>query len=211
MCCCSWAARGCSLPLGSGATRIPNPWHLVAEEDDHIRVWRREVPGARVYEVKAETIVNQPVGRVWQVVTDVERFAEYMPYIAEIRVLGPAGKNAQYVYFRVDPPIVDQRDFTMKSVLEPNPDKGIWVRWWTLANDKGPLPREDVVRIPINDGRWRLEKLGSRSTLVTYWVFTDPGGSIPAWIANRANDTSVPDLLRSVRARAHNPAWKRAD
>ncbi len=61
----------------------------------------------------------------------------------------------------------------------------------------------------VCDGTWTVERLGSQSTRLEYWLYTDPGGSIPTWIANKANNTSVPDLLDAVRKRAHDPQWKK--
>jgi hypothetical protein len=59
-------------------------------------------------------------------------------------------------------------------------------------------------------GNWTIEKLTDTQTRITYYLYTDPGGSIPNWIANKANKQSVPDLLDAVRKRAANPAYKRS-
>ena len=197
----------CCTVLGASPATEP-PWEAIVEEEDGIRVWRRDVAGSPAPEFRAEMIVNQPADRVWRVVSTVEEYGDFMPYILEIRVVDQEGTDTKYVYFRLDPPLVDQRDYTMKTTFTPQPDKGMWLRTWTLANDRGPPVPEDVVRLELNDGSWRLEKLGSRSTLVTYWVHTHPGGSIPDWIAKKANNTSIPNVMRAVRARAKDPTWK---
>ena len=45
-------------------------------------------------------------------------------------------------------------------------------------------------------------------THLTYWLYTDPGGSIPNWIANKANTISLPDVMRAIAKRAEDPTWK---
>jgi len=69
--------------------------------------------------------------------------------------------------------------------------------------------RDGVVRISTCEGYWSLERLSPASTRVIYWLYTDPGGSIPAWIANKANKTSVPDLMRAVPRALAQPEWQR--
>jgi hypothetical protein len=47
-----------------------------------------------------------------------------------------------------------------------------------------------------------LQQLGdSKSTQVTYFVHTDPGGALPAWVINIANKESAPSVVKAVRAR----------
>ena len=47
---------------------------------------------------------------------------------------------------------------------------------------------------------WKLESRDNGTqTFVTYYLFTDPGGAIPGWVANRANTTAVPNVLLAVR------------
>jgi hypothetical protein len=44
-----------------------------------------------------------------------------------------------------------------------------------------------------------LAREGGQKTEATYYVYTDPGGSIPKWIANKANSTAVPDVFKAIR------------
>ncbi len=194
------------------ATAGESPWELAAETDDHVTVYNREVPGGKgIAEVKAELIINQPIEKVWKAATDHLRFVEYMPYIEVTKDVGKGPNGSIYVYYRIDPPLVSKREYTLKLWSEIDEAKGVWIRRWNLADDKGPPPNDDWVHLSVSKGYWRLEKLGSRSTLAVYWVYTDPGGSIPLWIANKANTSSLPDVMRAVRNRAADPKWRRDD
>ncbi len=185
----------------------PNPWNL-ANDEDGIKVWTRDVPGARVREVRAETTVNAPSKRVFDVLGDVQHYVDFMPYVVETRIIGEA-KDGHYEYQRIDPPIVDMRDYCVKVTIEADEASGVYIRSWEPANDKAPPKREGTVRVEVNSGSWTLEPLAGGKTHVSYYLYTDPGGSIPAWIANKANTTSLPDLLNAVKNRSLNPKWKR--
>lgn len=206
------AALALTFAAASASAAKPNPlpWEEI-DDTDGMQVWARKVPGSNVREVKAETIVNLPAERVWAVLYDVSKYTEFMPYLIKGKVLGPAGPDAQYEYQLIDPPIVDKRDYTLKVTVRQDKEKGLYSRSWVPANDKGPKPIEDVVRVTICEGSWTVEKLGSTSTRLEYRLYTDPGGSIPSWIADRANATSVPDLLNAVRQRSLNPNWTKDD
>jgi ribosome-associated toxin RatA of RatAB toxin-antitoxin module len=186
----------------------PAAWELVNEEADGVRVFRRDAAASDLAEAKAELIVNLPAERIWKVILDIESYPQFMPYVEEIKVMA-ADATGRYVYHRIDPPLVDGREYTLRMIDTVDSAKGIWLRSWSLADDKGPPPREDQVHLKVSDGSWRLEKLGTTSTRVTYWVYTDPGGSIPTWIANKANTISLPDVMRAVAQRAKDPTWKR--
>jgi len=199
----SWLAIAALFAPGN-----PNPWQQV-KNDDGMVVWAREVPGSSIREVKAETTVDVRAERVWEVLSDVAKYVEFMPYLVETRILGPAGERARYEYQLIDPPLVDRRDYTLRVSFEEQPETGVFRRAWTPANDKGPPAKDGVVRVAVCEGSWTVERKGAEQARVVYWLYTDPGGAIPNWVANRANATSVPDLLRAVRQRSLNPQWRR--
>ena len=63
--------------------------------------------------------------------------------------------------------------------------------------------RPRVIRLKVNTGSWTMEPIdGGKRTLATYQLLTDPGGSIPTFIANKANTKALPELFSRVRKRA---------
>jgi len=101
----------------------------------------------------------------------------------------------------VNAPLVDKRDYLIRILDESNwnDGKGFLKAAWTAAADKMP-EKDGFVRVKLNNGYWLLEPRENGSkTWATYYVLTDPGGSIPKWIANQANNNAVPDVFSSVR------------
>ncbi|MFO6080183.1 START domain-containing protein, partial [Pseudomonas aeruginosa] len=50
---------------------------------------------------------------------------------------------------------------------------------------RGWQPEEKgQIRVPKLVGEWKLQPKGQGVTEVTYQVETEPGGSIPSWLAN---------------------------
>jgi hypothetical protein len=74
-------------------------------------------------------------------------------------------------------------------------------RVWTAVEGPGPPLQPSVVRLVTNRGFWELRPgdRGSAHTIAVYCIFTDPGGSLPAWVINQANTSAVPRVFAAVR------------
>ena len=128
------------------APQKSTPWELANEEDDGVRVYRRDVADSDLAEAKAELIVNVPADRIWKVLLDVEKYPQFMPYVEEIKVMADDATGL-FIYHRIDPPLVDGREYTLKFVDTIDSTKGVWLRSWSLADAKGPPQREDQVHL----------------------------------------------------------------
>ncbi len=195
------------LLLGGVARAAGVPW-IVASDDGKTRVTYRDLLSKNARQVRAETHLAAAPERVWAVIVDFAHQTEFMPYLKQIRRLGPCD-GGSYFYERISPPIIDQRDYTVCVRLVADPKTEHFSRSWTLANDHGPALKEGVVRVPINEGSYELSPDKKGGTRLVYTVLTNPGGSIPAWIAKRASTSSTTDLLDAIRHRVHDPKWKR--
>ena len=196
-----------ALPLRTlCAGENPNPWEKV-DDDDGITVWARAVPGSNIHEVKAVALIDVKAERIWEVLGNTSEYMEFMPYLVAIKRLGSHPKG-HYEYQLIDPPLVDERDYTVKVNISADVKKGVYTRQWNTAVNKGPKPNDNAVRVTINKGYWQIKKSGQNTSKVTYYLYTDPGGSIPEWMANKANRTSVPALMNAIRNRSKDPKWK---
>ena len=177
-------------------------WQQVAR-DDGISVLARTPEGGSVSEVKATTLVDAPPHEVWRVIRDYTNYTKTMPYTQESRVLASEQEGKVTVFYcLVNAPLVDKRDFIIRIRDESDwkDGQGFLKSAWTVTTDGAPAVRDGVVRVKLNNGYWLLEpREEGKKTFVTYYLYTDPGGSLPKWIADKANKTSVPDVLRAVR------------
>jgi hypothetical protein len=128
-----------------------------------------------------------------------------MPYVVEAKVLKRAeGDKEVLLYSRLDMPLVSGRDYIIKLVDESDwkDGKGSLKVSWSAVDDQDDLApvKAGIVRIRVNDGYWILEpREGGTKTFATYYVYTSPGGSIPDWIANKANGVAVPKVFDAIK------------
>ncbi|MBI2569698.1 MAG: hypothetical protein HYV63_22065 [Candidatus Schekmanbacteria bacterium] len=181
----------------SGATAAADGWELKADTDD-IRVYSREVEGTRVRQMKAVGQIDAPPARVLAVVADAASYRETMPYTEESQVVRTEGSSLWF-YTVINAPLVSRRDYCIRITVS-DLGGGVLRSRWVPANDYAPPKAPDVVRVEINDGHWLLTpRDGGQHTETEYFLFTDPGGSIPTFVANKANSVAVPDVFRAIR------------
>jgi hypothetical protein len=71
------------------------------------------------------------------------------------------------------------------------------------ANDAGPPPDGSHVRVTKIRGSWITEPgPDGKGSLVRYEMKSDPGGMIPAWVADRTMRRAAADLVRAMLKRA---------
>jgi uncharacterized protein YndB with AHSA1/START domain len=184
-------------------------WALVVERNG-IEVYARSLPGSPVKEVRATMEIAAPPARVFAILLDSDRFVEFMPYIIEVQTVARDSTAVWYLYQRISPPFVSDRDYTLRHQSFEEPQRSRYELRWEAANRRGPPARDGVVRIEICTGSYIVEGLdGGARTRLTYQLHTDPGGSLPKWLVNRANVESVPALLQAIAHRVVDPNWRR--
>ncbi len=195
---------------------------------DGIQIYNREKPGSGIKELMAITEVDAPSWRLFAVVGDYDKFKDFMPYTVVSKILKTEriDEKTRVTYWitALDLPLVSNRYYTLKLVDRMDADGRACVceSRWTLSREKGLDPSWDdpsvrhlfppnfaePVKTPVNDGYWLFEPINNGArTRVSYYVYTDPGGMVPEWIANKANLIAVPRLMNALRERVKDPAY----
>ena len=89
--------------------------------------------------------------------------------------------------------VVSDRDYTMW--IRRTPGDGVDRITFQTAPELGPPPDPDHVRIPIVQGAWEFRPDGT-GTQITYTVYSEPGGAVPAFVVRGAQ---VDEALENVR------------
>lgn len=189
-------------------------WEVKAKTKGVV-VHSRARQGSDIKELKTVGEIDSPPQAVFRVLTDLVNYTKTMPYTEKSEVLGTeeaGGKKAWIFYSLINAPLASRRDYTIR--IEDQSDwkdgQGFLKTYWNIS-DKGPAPKDGVVRVKVNEGSWTLEPLeGGQRTRATYLLFTDPGGSLPTWIANKANSSALPDIFEGLRKLSKEPPYAEA-
>ncbi len=192
--------------VAAPATAADSAWEPVGSGDGVSVAWR-PVAGRAIKEIRATGIVAHPAARLLAVLGDVEHYPEFMPPTARTRVLKREGATGWF-YVEVNPAWISRRDYCVRSTAARLPD-GTLEDSWVQTDELCPPPPRGVLRLAHTEGHWLLRPLDERHTVVEYQAVTDPGGSLPAWIANRATAHHMRHLFRSLTETAANPNYGR--
>jgi hypothetical protein len=166
-------------------------------------------PGSQLKEFKAVGPIDAPTGAVCAVIDDFQNYPKFMPYTTECRLIKRDGDSI-VGYQRLSPKVCADRDYTLRVWKKSWPSTGglVFMSHWSPANDLGPPEKKGVVRVKLCEGKWLLEPDGATKTRATYFIYTDTGGFIPSFIANRISVTGITKLFAAVRKQVKDPKKK---
>jgi len=182
-------------------------WKLSAQEKNVV-IYSRPRPGSQLKEFKAVGPIDAPTSAVCAVIDDFQNYPKFMPYTTECRVKKRDGDSI-VGYQRLSPKVCADRDYTLRVWKKSwsTPDGLVFASHWSPANELGPPEKKDVVRVKLCEGKWLLEPDGTTKTRATYFIYTDTGGFIPSFIANRISSTGITKLFAAIRKQVKDPKY----
>jgi hypothetical protein len=195
------------LAAGAAPFSVSDGWTL-SSTSSSITLYSRARPGSSLKEFKAVGEIDAPAHAVHNVIDDIEAYPSFMPFTAECRVIKREADSI-IIYQRLSPKICSDRDYTLRvrETSWAGPGGLVYLNRWEPANEFGPAEKKGVVRVKLCEGGWLLEPEDATKTRATYTVYTDSGGAIPAFIANRASQIAIGRLFVAVRKQVKDPKY----
>jgi ribosome-associated toxin RatA of RatAB toxin-antitoxin module len=179
-------------------------WYPVSERGG-LRLYNRAVPGVAVPAALARVRIEVPPARLFSVITDYDRFAEFVPYVVRSRVVHREDglrRVSQHLHF---PGPVADRHYVIESRdrYTPFPQEHWRVEWRLVPETNRPAPDAEGITPAAFTGYWELAPVsGGAATDAIYSLHFDPGGALPAWLVTFAMNRYLPKVIDAVRARA---------
>jgi len=190
-----------ALLLAVSIAAADDGWRRIDVEDG-IVIETRDVEGSALREVRATTHTDVDPPAIAAVLWRHEEHPRFVPHLLHVEVVRDAG-DERIVYEQISVPLLRDRDVVLRARRQVDPSSGVIDVRTTAITDEGPPETSRFVRVRESAGHWHLVPASAGGTDVTYTIRTDVGGTLPAWIVNRAQHETVPDLVRAMLARAH--------
>ena len=91
------------------------------------------------------------------------------------------------------------RDLVVRGSIRVDEDRQQVVSSFKSVTSSRMPPREGVVRVTALRGFYRLTALNGGKTRVVYQVFSDPGGSLPRWLARKATEKIPAETITTLK------------
>jgi coenzyme Q-binding protein COQ10 len=128
--------------------------------------------------------INAPVEKCWAVISDYERYPEFLPEVKKIKTSNRRGNEVDVQY---EAEVVKVIKYTV-HMREEAPSKVSW------SFIDGEFMKD-------NKGGWVLEDAGNGTTKATYTIAVEVGMLVPKTIVNALVDTQLPRLLENFKKR----------
>jgi hypothetical protein len=201
-----WLAA--ALLLGFARPSAGDPaetgWRVVWKASG-LLIERRAGEGA-LYEVRATAESPLAPAAIFETLWKQREHPQFVPHLKRLDLLSES-EGERLTYEQVEVPLARDRDYTVRLQRRVNPEAQRYEITFATANEAGPPPDGQHVRVRTIRGRWLVEPgPQGRGATLRYEVFTDPGGQLPSWLLNRVQGTAVAQLVRAMLQRAQEKA-----
>ncbi len=192
-------AFGIGITVLAASAAQADGWK-VAKDQDGIKVSLNDVSGSQYKAYQGVTTIKASVAKLRSLQEDVAGACAWVHECKSQKVLKREG-NKTWTYTQFDTPWpVTPRDSILEITTVEGAD-GSLMR--NLVGQPKYMPEEKgFVRMAQVEGFWKFIPKGANETEVTYQVHTEPGGSVPSWLANKFVVDAPFDTLKALRERA---------
>ena len=174
----------------------------VAKDEQGIQVSLSDVAGSKYKAYRGVTLIKAPVATIVRLQEDVAGSCAWIHECKQQKLLKHEGDQSwTYAQFNTPWPVT-ARDSVLHVTTIQGEDGGV-----TRTIEAAPTyqPEEKgFVRVTEAKGYWKLVPKGD-ATEVTYQLHTNPGGSVPSWLANKFVVEAPFNTLKALKERAERP------
>jgi hypothetical protein len=195
---CNLLITGC-LALALPVLAADANWKLV-KDDSGIQVYLKPVVGSSFSAYRGEVTIKADLATLQRLQDDVQGSCEWIYQCQTQKLLKQEGPQVwTYSQFEMPWP-VKARDSILHITTSTQAD-GSMQR--TIESVPDYLPAENgFVRVGKTQGLWTMTPDGHGAVQVTYQLHAEPGGSVPAWLANQFVVDAPFNTLNKLREKA---------
>jgi hypothetical protein len=178
------------------------PWHTEKVEDG-IKVEFREVKGSSFDELRLSTDSSTRLDALCDAIWAKDVGSKTEGNFKK-RVVIREDEHERWTYEQIHAPLVSDRDYVMKVTLVQPASTGRCEVAFEASKDPAYPPTEDHVRLTTIRGNWVLTPRENGKVRITYQLYSDPGGSVPAFLAKGGQRSAAVDFFKTILSRAEN-------
>ncbi len=199
-----------ALICGTGAmVHAQTAWELKKDEDG-IKVYTGTAPGTHIRAVKVTCVVNTSMSALTALLMDAGAHEQWV-YSTKKSYLVKQLTPASLVYYSeiAMPWPLSNRDVVVEMNISQQPATNVLVVKANAVAQYVPLNKSKV-RITRSEVTWTVTPVGNNQLSVEYTGLGDPGGEVPAWLANSFSIKGPFETFKSLKKLVVSPGYARA-
>ena len=207
--------------LGSKPTNLLNSlhdnngWEVIDSSSNNL-VSIKEIPGKDLFAVMVKKEINLPKEILQDVIMDINNYKQFLKSSGSF-ISNEIKRTTEFVdgyqFIPINIPFFDNREYFFRMYPRGfKDDDSISIIHWYLLNEQRPiLKKKDHSATYLNHGAglWVAENQFNDTTSFSYRIYMDPGGSLPTFLIDLINKTSVVNIFEDAIAEAQNRYLKR--
>ncbi len=169
-----------SFLLHADVYAVGDQWELEFDRDG-IRVYTQIEGESPFKQIKVTTTINAPVEKVMEILLAFGEYNQWMNQVQESYLVNQAD-SSYYVFILEDAawPVQDRYQVSKLNVRQSVSKSKVQFRTVPNFIEK----RKDAIQIKQFEGYWELEDRADHQCSLEYVLIQNPGGYVPAWLAN---------------------------
>ncbi|MCW5922411.1 MAG: hypothetical protein KIS77_08710 [Saprospiraceae bacterium] len=167
------------------------------KEKEGVKVYKRKVDDG--YELKLVAVFNAAPAAMLALFNNVAEYPKWGYRVAHSELLKRVSATEFYYYSRFSFPWpLEDRDVVMRTTITTDAKTNAI----TLSSHAVPdfIPeKQGIVRVKKANVTWKLSAQTSTSMEGEYYLSTHPGGILPDWTVNLANDTGPIETVQKMK------------
>ncbi|CAB5135347.1 hypothetical protein D3OALGA1CA_3499 [Olavius algarvensis associated proteobacterium Delta 3] len=168
-----------------------------------ITVYSQKLPGSNLFALRAEAVLEAPVGQLMEVLRRVDISNEWMPDIRTKYIL-EVNSDLDVITYSLNSvpfPFSDRELVLRNCVRLDRAQKYLVVDIYSVPYDKHPV-KKGAVRSYMHCGEMRVRPITDRKTEIDLLMYVDPRGFIPHWLVNMFQKKLPYNFLKALEKKA---------
>ncbi|MFT4543832.1 MAG: hypothetical protein ACI9EQ_000282 [Bacteroidia bacterium] len=186
----------CILSLLISTSVFPQDGWNLKKDKDGIQAYTKPVEGSSMKAIKATTEFNCSLETCIAVLRDIPHLIELFPDCEKAeKVEQSATDQIHYLHLKAPWPVADRdATFSLKYTYDTTSKTALV----TAKTGTGDYPEQKgLVRLTDGGGSWTFTRIDDSHTSLDYYYHGNPGGSIPAWLANSVAEENPFKMLQN--------------
>jgi hypothetical protein len=168
---------------------------------DGMKLELRTVPNSKFDEIRVTTTQPGDLQRVCDAIF-AKGVGEKVEGNFKKRTVLKETETERWTYEQIAVPVVSDRDYVIHVKLEQPAETGRCEVSFQTETDAAHPVAPHHVRLASVRGYWTVVPADSGKLEISYLVFSDPGGDVPAFLVHGGQRNAAIDFLRTILARA---------